>query len=179
MGRKSKRAGTRRPQTDRIERLRLIFLVLIAIFALVGLADAAYLTIAHLSGETAVCGTAQGCSVVLGSAYASIHRIPTAALGAIAYFTVFSAATLAAYGYARARPLLVLTVGVMFVATLWFIYVQAFILRAFCPFCLLSAAVTFILTGLVIAMPPPARAVREKESRPVLEKAARPENPTL
>jgi len=41
----------------------------------------------------------------------------------------------------------------MFIASLYFLYLQAFVLHAFCPFCLFSAAMTFLLTGLVIALP--------------------------
>ena len=46
-------------------------------------------------------------------------------------------------------------VGVLFAATLWFLYVQAFILHAFCRYCLFSAAITFLLMGLVVASPSP------------------------
>jgi uncharacterized membrane protein len=45
----------------------------------------------------------------------------------------------------------------MFLATLWFLYVQAFLLHAYCRYCLLSAAMTFLLTGLLIAAPPQRR----------------------
>jgi uncharacterized membrane protein len=37
----------------------------------------------------------------------------------------------------------------MFLATLWFLYLQAFVIRAFCTYCLISAAVTTTLTLLV------------------------------
>jgi uncharacterized membrane protein len=42
---------------------------------------------------------------------------------------------------------------VMFGVTVWLLYVQAFMLHAFCPFCLLSAALTFFLAGIVVATP--------------------------
>jgi len=42
----------------------------------------------------------------------------------------------------------------MFLGTLWLLYVQAFLLHAYCRFCLFSAATTFLLAGLVIALPP-------------------------
>jgi uncharacterized membrane protein len=38
----------------------------------------------------------------------------------------------------------------MFLATLWFLYLQAFVIRAFCAYCLLSAAVTAALALLVL-----------------------------
>jgi uncharacterized membrane protein len=39
----------------------------------------------------------------------------------------------------------------MFLTTLWLLYLQAFVIRHFCQYCLLSAAVTTILALLVIA----------------------------
>ena len=139
--------------TRRFDQVPLIFFIIIAVFALAGLADATYLTISHLAGDDSVCGASQPCSIVLGSKYAVTAGIPTAAFGGLAYFAAFSAATLAAFGYARARTFLILIVAVMFAVTLWFLYLQAFVLHAFCPFCLFSAAVTFCLAGLTLALP--------------------------
>ncbi len=119
--------------------------------SLVGLGDAIYLTVEHLTGRSVRCAVSSGCSEVLGSVYASVAGIPTAAFGALAYFAAFSFATLAAFGYERARTLLALTVAPMLISSLWLLYVQAFILRAYCDFCLLSAAMTLILTGIVVA----------------------------
>jgi uncharacterized membrane protein len=127
----------------------------LAIVALLGLADATFLTVGHLTGDDAVCGSALGCSTVLGSAYATIRGIPTAAFGAVAYFTVFSLAILAGFGYARMHGFLLIAVSLMFVASLYFLYLQAFVLHAFCPFCLFSAALTFLLAGLLLAFPAP------------------------
>jgi uncharacterized membrane protein len=124
-----------------------------AVIALVGLADATYLTVAHLTGDDSVCGSFAGCSAVLGSVYATTAGIPTAAFGAVGYFLVFSAAVLVAFGNRRARSFLVLVVASMFIATLWLLYLQAFVLHAFCPFCLLSAALIFLLSGLLLATP--------------------------
>jgi uncharacterized membrane protein len=135
-------------------RFQIILSTIAAIISLAGLADATYLTVTHLTGDDLVCGSPGGCSAVLSSIYASIAGIPTAAFGALAYFVAFSSATLAAFGYARARTLFLLVVMTMFGATLWLLYLQAFILHAFCPFCLLSAAFTFLLAGIVVATPP-------------------------
>ncbi len=134
-------------------RFQIILSAIAAVISLAGLADATYLTVTHLTGDDLVCGSPGGCSAVLGSVYASIAGIPTAAFGALAYFVAFSSATLAVFGYARARTLLMLVVMAMFGATLWLLYVQAFILHAFCPFCLLSAALSFLLAGIVVATP--------------------------
>jgi uncharacterized membrane protein len=136
-----------------VSRLRTIFYTFAAIVALAGLADATYLSVQALTGETLSCGGSPDCFRVLGSSYARVAGIPVAMLGALAYFSVFAFATFAAFNYARARILLILIVGAMFLATLWFLYVQAFVLHAYCRYCLFSAAITFLLAGLVIAVP--------------------------
>jgi uncharacterized membrane protein len=125
---------------------------LAAVVSLVGVLDASYLTIEHLSGNSVRCMIVTGCDEVLQSSYATLPGgVPVAALGAVAYFTVFSLATLSAFGYDFARRLLAPLVAVMFLATLWFLYLQAFVIRAFCVYCLLSAAVTTALTLIVFA----------------------------
>ena len=149
---RNKKSPAKGPIANR-SRSRTVVSWALALIALLGLADATFLTVAHLTGDDAVCGSAVGCSTVLGSAYATIRGIPTAAFGAVAYFTVFSLVVLAAFGYARTRGLLILLVGLMFTASLYFLYLQAFVLHAFCPFCLFSAALTFLLAGLLLAFP--------------------------
>jgi uncharacterized membrane protein len=132
---------------------KLAWLYLIAaILSLGGLADAIYLTVQDLTGASLRCTIISGCSEVLASKYAHIGSIPLAALGALAYFIFFSLAVLAAFGYTFARPLLAMLVTVMFLTSLWLIYLQAFVIHHFCQYCLLSAAVTIVLTALVFVV---------------------------
>jgi uncharacterized membrane protein len=127
--------------------------LLIAVLSLVGLGDALYLTVQDLTGQSLRCTIVAGCSEVLSSPYAHIGRVPLAVLGAVAYFTVFSLSILAAFGYLFARPLLKALLVVMFLMTLWLLYLQAFVIHHFCQYCLLSAAVTITLTILVFLSP--------------------------
>jgi uncharacterized membrane protein len=126
-----------------------------ALVSLVGLADAIYLTVQHITGESLRCTIISGCSEVLSSPYAQVGPFPLAAIGAGAYFTVFSLAILGAFGYRFAIPILKIVVALMFLTTLWLLYLQAFVIRHFCQYCLLSAAVTTILT--LIAFLPDVR----------------------
>ena len=134
---------------------RIILYSIAALFCLFGLADATYLTILALTGETAACSGQAGCQEVLGSVYAKVAGIPVAAFGVAGYFTAFSCAIFAAFDYARARKFFAIAVGLLFAATLWLLYVQAFLLHAFCRYCLFSAAICFLLMGLVVASPSP------------------------
>lgn len=136
-----------------LDRTRVIVYSSAAILALLGLAETTYLTASHLAGANVVCVASSGCSQVLQSKYAVFLGIPLAALGALGYFTVFSAATLSVFGYRRAPNLLAAIVALMFLTTLWLLYVQAYVLHAFCDYCLLSAALIFLLSGLLVALP--------------------------
>lgn len=146
---------SKREQTEAPSRGRIILYSIAGLFCLFGLADATYLTILALTGETAACSGQAGCFEVLGSAYSKVAGIPVAAFGVAGYFTAFTFAIFAAFNYARASKFFALTVGVLFAATLWLLYVQAFLLHAFCRYCLFSAAICFLLMGLVVASPTP------------------------
>lgn len=149
---KSKKSSV---SADNGPRIRRIIYVAIAVFSLVGIAETTYLTALNLAGAHVTCVTAANCSRVLGSAYAKIGRVPLASVGALGYFAAFSCAILAVFGSRRAAKLLGLIVGAMFLTTLWLLYLQAFVLHAFCDYCLFSAALIFLLSGLLIAMPLP------------------------
>jgi len=124
--------------------------IVAAVVSLVGLADSIYLTVQHVTGQGVRCTVIAGCSEVLSSPYATVRGYPLALLGAIAYFTVFSLAILAAFRYPLVGKLLGLLVSLMFLTTLVLTYLQAFVIHHFCQFCLLSAAVTITLTVLVL-----------------------------
>jgi len=121
-----------------------------ALVSLIGLGDAIYLTVQHQTGEQLRCTIVAGCNEVLGSSYANVGPVPLAAVGAAAYFVFFSLATLAAFRYRFAVPLLRIVVGMMFLTTLWLLYLQQFVIHHFCQYCLLSAAVTACLAILVL-----------------------------
>src|ERR1043165_8498474 len=112
--------------------------VVAALLALVGLADALYLTIEHLTGQSVRCTIIAGCSAVLSSPYAVVAGVPLAAIGAAAYFTVFSLAILPLFGYHWAGTIMRVMVITMFAISVWLIYLQAFVIREFCQYCLLS-----------------------------------------
>ena len=122
----------------------------VAVVSLFGLADALYLTIGHVTGQTVRCTIVAGCSEVLSSPYAIVAGIPLALIGAASYFSVFSLATLAAFGYRSAGMLLKLLVALMVVVSIWLTYLQAFVIRQFCQYCLFSAGVTFTIAVLLV-----------------------------
>ena len=121
-----------------------------ALVALVGLGDSVYLTIHHLTAVPVPCSLISGCETVLTSKYAEMGGIPLAAFGAVAYFIAFALALLAAFGNRRMWTLFGVQLALMSIFTLGLIYLQAFVIGAFCQFCLLSAVTTFTMMAIFL-----------------------------
>ena len=122
-----------------------------AVFALVGIADSVYLAVHHYTAEPVPCGITGGCETVLTSSYAELAGIPIAAFGAVAYFMAFSFAILAAFGNRATWALLGAQATLMAAVSLYLIYVQGFVLKAFCQFCLVSAITSIGLFLVFVA----------------------------
>ncbi len=141
-------------ELDKIERISTspkIYAVVAAIAAITGLIDAAYLTVKHYANETVPCSLITGCEQVLTSSHAEMFGIPLAVYGAVAYFIAFSLAILTIFGNRKLWFVFGLLASVMFVYTLYLLYVQGFVIEAFCQFCLLSAisSTTLFITAAV------------------------------
>lgn len=124
--------------------------LLAALVALVGLGDSVYLTVEHYKNEIPPCSIVQGCELVLTSPYAEVYGVPLSLLGALAYLIAFSLALLTAFGSRALWKVYGIQVVLMFIFTAWLTYLQAYVIGAFCQFCLLSAATTFTLLLLFI-----------------------------
>ncbi len=138
------------------KRLRQIMIVL----AVIGLLVSIYMTIFKLTGNEAMCVGSGGCSTVNGSRYSEINGIPVAVLGVLGY------ATILALLFLEIRPgffqdnATMLQFGVSllgFLFTLYLIYVETALIKAYCPFCLTSQTVMtiiFIISVIRLARQP-------------------------
>lgn len=116
------------------------------ILGFIGFLGAAYLTILHYKNVFPPCSIAYGCETVLSSKFATIFEVPIALLGSFFYLIVLILAVLLLTHprLAIKRVLLVLTVS-GFIVSVILVYIQAFLLHAFCQYCLLSEAILTIL----------------------------------
>ncbi len=131
-----------------------LFLVL----SLLGFLDAAYLTLEHYRGVVPPCSVVQGCEQVTTSGYSMIFGIPVALLGALYYLIIllFSIAYLDTQNDRWLRQAAFFT-PLGFLASLWFIYLQAVIIRAWCLYCIGSATTStllFVIGTFILAGPP-------------------------
>ncbi|MDP2629523.1 MAG: vitamin K epoxide reductase family protein [Candidatus Harrisonbacteria bacterium] len=118
-------------------------------FAVFGFLDSAYLTISHFLDSELKCSLIQGCDIVTKSSFSTIGPIPVALVG-LAYYLLLIVLLIAYLDRKNTKLLLIASqlTWAGFIASLYFLSVQAFVLRAFCEFCLysaLSSTVLFIL----------------------------------
>lgn len=122
---------------------------IIAVIAFIGLADALYLTLSHFFGIPLACGPLSGCGTVTSSVYSVVLGIPVALPGALYYLTMFFG-VLFAWEYKSVtyfRYICLFSVcGAL--ASAWFVFVMAFLLQAWCTYCLVSATTSMLLFGL-------------------------------
>ena len=114
--------------------------------ALVGFADAAYLTATHYAGSSVFCGASGGCETVLSSEFATLGPVPIALIGAVYYAlaSLIAWTPAAAWSRTTSRALAGLT-GLAFAVSAALFAIQALELHAWCRFCLVSAALTTLL----------------------------------
>jgi uncharacterized membrane protein len=121
--------------------------------ALVGFADAAYLTATHYAGAPVFCGSSGGCDAVLTSAFATLGPVPIALLGAIYYGIASLVAWTPVEAWSRrtAEFLAGLTGLAVVVSGILFL-LQALVIEAWCRYCLVSAAITILLFLTALAL---------------------------
>jgi len=127
-------------------------LVAILVLSLAGLAVSGYLTWVYTSNAVALCFGSGGCDAVQHSPYARLLGIPIPALGAVGYLMLTGLAG-AALRLKRQQEMLVLALlGVALVGVLfsgYLTYLELFVIRAICTWCVVSAVImllTFLLT---------------------------------
>lgn len=134
--------------TDRSPEKRLVLAS--AGLALIGLVDSLYLTWYKIAGTAPLCENFGDCSTVNSSRFADIGGIPIALLGAGAYLLI-----LTVHAAERRRMLdpenaNLIVFGLALVGTLYsayLTYIELYVLRAVCPFCVISAVV---ITGIFV-----------------------------
>lgn len=126
-----------------------IFLWIMIAIAAVGFFDALYLTIEHYRAVVPPCTVTHGCTTVLTSPYATIGPVPVALLGVLFYAAMFLV-TLSSFWKMQWTVLVLILATLGFCATLVLVGIQLFVLRAICPYCMVSAGTSALLFGLSV-----------------------------
>lgn len=122
--------------------------------SLFGFADATFLFAKRIAGAPIPCVLGfTGCDEVAKSPYSVLFGIPLSLYGMVFYLTIGALALL----YADMKKLLFakLLLGAAllgFSMSLYFLYIQGFVIKAFCIYCVISAcisAVLFVLANIL------------------------------
>lgn len=135
-----------------MQRIGVVLIVMLAFF---GLADSIYLTQHELSGTPLLCNiqNLSGCNVVATSQYSHIFGIPLAEFGVLFFSVIFilAALELVIFDQLLRRALQAVSL-VGLISSLYFTFVQIFLIGAFCIYCLASALSTlgiFVFASLI------------------------------
>jgi len=123
--------------------------LLTPILALLGVGISGYLTYVKLSATQAVCLGLGECETVQNSPYSVILGIPIAVLGLLTYLAIIA---LWWWSQDEQRPYADLTPMLLFGITLfgflysaYLTYLELFVLKAICPWCVASAIIMTVL----------------------------------
>ncbi len=119
----------------------------IMILAFCGLAVAFYIA-QHEASGTLRCSIQglSGCNTVAASPYSYLFGIPLSEFGILFYSIVFVLAALEVVVFDRLlRRILQAAALVGVAASLYFIFVQVFLIHALCEYCLASAVITLLI----------------------------------
>lgn len=127
-----------------------ILLALFLLASFIGFLDATYLTVEHYNKGILPCYIFEGCDQVTASRYSTVGNIPIALFGAIYYLVIFISTIL--FFDTKYKPILYILILLPifgFLFSLWFMYLQIFVIKAICFYCVISATTStalFILT---------------------------------
>ncbi len=126
----------------------------ITVLSLIGFMVAAYLTYVYYNqAETSFCVTGSSCDIVRLSGYSSIDGIPVPLIGLVGYFGLFIITVSNISERTKWLTLYFISLpGLVF--SIYLTYVEVFVLKAICSFCLLSAIVITAIFILILFKKP-------------------------
>ncbi len=137
--------------------------LIITVLSALGIFVAGYLTWSHFSGVPVYCGGSNSCELVNNSRFAFIGRLPVSLIGLAGYLAVL-VLSLIPYKEDRQWPAVLIFGGARIGVMLhWYLfYIEAFVLRAFCYWCISSQ--TIITLIFLLSIPRRAPEVEEAEA---------------
>ncbi|MDA1169228.1 MAG: hypothetical protein O3A36_02745 [bacterium] len=121
--------------------------------AFLGLLLSGYLLIAYVSPEPVPCVSGGGCQAAQQSKYSSFLNVPTPAYGMIFYISLAILASLWNEDTKnKILPLLVILVSSGLAVSAFLTYIEAFVLKAWCSWCVASAVLVVVASCMTIKL---------------------------
>lgn len=142
-----------RVKTKQVKSLNMKLRTFSMVLAFLGILDSLYLTWVKLAGGEVYCAGIGDCDIVNSSSYSEIAGIPIALIGVGAYVAILLLLNLEVRGGFWQENAPIMVFGLSMTGVLYSIYltfVEVAILRAICPYCVISALILVILLGISI-----------------------------
>jgi len=123
------------------------------VLSLLGLGISIYLTAVHYTETPLVCLGTSGCETVNRSAYSEVAGIAVALLGAGAYLAILGLLGAEAYTLIQRQTAGLNVFGIALAGMLYsayLTYVEIFLLRAICSWCVISALIMTAIFALAL-----------------------------
>jgi uncharacterized membrane protein len=124
--------------------------ILIIALSLIGLIDAAFVYYTQKTGKTLRCLIGNSCDIVTKSRYAKTLGIDNSAAGIVYYAAVIAA--IAAPQIGLQVPWLILFAASLAASlfSIYLAYLQFFVIKELCDYCLLSALINWAISALLL-----------------------------
>jgi uncharacterized membrane protein len=118
------------------------------VLTIIGLLVSIYMTIYKITSNDSMCIGSGDCKTVNASRYAEVYGIPVAVLGVAGYSAILAVLLLERRGGFFQENASLLFFGLSltgFLFTLYLIYVEVALIKAYCPFCITSQTVMTLI----------------------------------
>lgn len=113
------------------------------LLALAGILVSLYLTYTKFSNSKIICSFGN-CNVVQNSEYSTLLGIPVALFGVFYYFLIFSLI------FYKKNKVLLLATALGFLYSMYLTYLEIFVVKAICQWCVISASIATMSFIIVV-----------------------------
>ncbi len=131
--------------------LKLNISKIILFFIFINILISFYLCLVDLKNQNVLCTPGNRCDYVLKSEYSKIKGIPISLIGFIYFIFLFMLITISNLNPALLNLALIFS-SFSFIFSLYLIYLQIYIIKALCPYCLVVDVSSILIFFLLIIM---------------------------
>ncbi len=145
--------------------------LIVRVLSLIAFGVAGYLAANSLTNsQPAGCAPGVGCGEVLSSPWSSLWGLPVSVPGVVVYFSLFLltfhlSPSQSDHHRRVAWSLFVALAALAGLAAVWFIYLQLFIIKSICPYCMIDHACGLLIAALVLYSAPLGRGEMLEDGR--------------
>lgn len=124
---------------------------LLLVFVVAGIIVSSYLYLKTYDPSSVACSVGGGCETVLSSHYAKIFNFPVAGLGILWYLGALILTWLVYFRRIWSELPLKIWAGGGLAFSLYLLYLEKYVIRAYCTWCLVSLGLVVLIVTVIFA----------------------------